>query len=387
MPTKLNKAGNQQNYVPSGHGDASGEYGDNDTGSNIHIQFKKFEKPKDGQKSVNKNPDNVDIKDKLIEEGNLQQAKQNNYKYVIDNGSFDNETIKGLKDIINNADDECIELLNKAYQKDNYTIAQAEDSVFYINNKLLACGKDNILQESDIRVRGGTWFHENGHLLNWQGRNIYSQPFSSTYKSKNTGLTLNETLKKELTELAKTNDFYFEIIGKEAELEEKYVNTYKDIEEYRKFENLINNVKQKYKQIQMDYSKKVYNGELPREELLNKMNEINRINMEEEALGNNLNKYIKMNNEVKILKEKGTREFKKLYSAISDAYSSIESYGFGVGHSKSYYQKDDFLLGDEFFANCFSNKTVKSNKAIEVTKKYFPKSYEVFEEMLKEAFK
>ena len=47
MPTKLNHAGNQQNYVPAGHGDASGEYGDNDTGSNIHIQFKKFEKPKE----------------------------------------------------------------------------------------------------------------------------------------------------------------------------------------------------------------------------------------------------------------------------------------------------------------------------------------------------
>lgn len=45
MPTKLNKAGNQQNYVPAGHGDASGEYGDNATGSNVHIQFTSFKKP------------------------------------------------------------------------------------------------------------------------------------------------------------------------------------------------------------------------------------------------------------------------------------------------------------------------------------------------------
>ena len=28
MPTKINRAGEQQNYVPAGHGDASGEYGD-----------------------------------------------------------------------------------------------------------------------------------------------------------------------------------------------------------------------------------------------------------------------------------------------------------------------------------------------------------------------
>ena len=43
MPTKPNRAGNQQNYVPAGNGDASGEYGDNATGSNIH--FKVFKKP------------------------------------------------------------------------------------------------------------------------------------------------------------------------------------------------------------------------------------------------------------------------------------------------------------------------------------------------------
>ena len=40
MPKKLNKAGQQQEYVPSGNGDASGEYAD-DGGSNRHfVAFK-----------------------------------------------------------------------------------------------------------------------------------------------------------------------------------------------------------------------------------------------------------------------------------------------------------------------------------------------------------
>lgn len=43
MPTKLNKAGNQQPYVPQGNGDASGEYADNQSGSNKH--FTNFAKP------------------------------------------------------------------------------------------------------------------------------------------------------------------------------------------------------------------------------------------------------------------------------------------------------------------------------------------------------
>lgn len=45
MPTKLGKGGHgSQNYVPAGNGDASGEYGDNATGSNIHY-FQHFKKP------------------------------------------------------------------------------------------------------------------------------------------------------------------------------------------------------------------------------------------------------------------------------------------------------------------------------------------------------
>lgn len=43
MPTKRNKAGQQQPYVPQGNGDASGEYADNQSGSNKH--FTNFKQP------------------------------------------------------------------------------------------------------------------------------------------------------------------------------------------------------------------------------------------------------------------------------------------------------------------------------------------------------
>lgn len=51
MPTKLNRAGKQQNYVPAGNGDASGEYG-NHTGSNKH--FKTFKKQDSAFDAANK---------------------------------------------------------------------------------------------------------------------------------------------------------------------------------------------------------------------------------------------------------------------------------------------------------------------------------------------
>lgn len=53
MPEKLGKGGaGMQNYVPAGNGDASGEYGDNESGSNVH--FKAFKKPQLKQSIENK---------------------------------------------------------------------------------------------------------------------------------------------------------------------------------------------------------------------------------------------------------------------------------------------------------------------------------------------
>ena len=67
MPTKPNHSGQQQEYVPAGNGDASGEYADNATGSNIH--FKSFKKPENdtskGTQSKTKLPkENKDKKEK-----------------------------------------------------------------------------------------------------------------------------------------------------------------------------------------------------------------------------------------------------------------------------------------------------------------------------------
>ena len=51
------------------------------------------------------------------------------------------------------------------------------------------------------------------------------------------------------------------------------------------------------------------------------------------------------------------------------------------GHGKSYWKKSDYSRGTEFFAEAFSAKALgKDNLA--VLKKYFPKTMEIFEEIL-----
>lgn len=55
MATKPNKAGQQQPYVPAGNGDASGEYADNEYGSNVHYSSPEREREKTPE-SVEKQP-------------------------------------------------------------------------------------------------------------------------------------------------------------------------------------------------------------------------------------------------------------------------------------------------------------------------------------------
>ena len=88
MPTKRNRAGNQQNYVEAGHGDASGEYGDNATGSNKHIQFTSFKKPSTQKAKIRKVVDDLGISTyyKYDEDGDyywniIQKDFERNPKY------------------------------------------------------------------------------------------------------------------------------------------------------------------------------------------------------------------------------------------------------------------------------------------------------------------
>lgn len=89
MPTKRNRAGNQQNYIEAGHGDASGEYGDNATGSNKHFQV--FKKPSRSGELDKKQT--TEIGNYVISRKGLLNSDSNYYKRLISNlryydGSF-----------------------------------------------------------------------------------------------------------------------------------------------------------------------------------------------------------------------------------------------------------------------------------------------------------
>lgn len=107
MPTKPNHSGQQQEYVPAGNGDASGEYADNATGSNIH--FKSFKKPENdtskGTQSKTKLPKDKKEKKDQPPKPHIQDA-ENKIKNILREDmeitldGFDEETCGVLSDTL-----------------------------------------------------------------------------------------------------------------------------------------------------------------------------------------------------------------------------------------------------------------------------------------------
>jgi len=114
MPTKLNRAGNQQNYVPAGNGDASGEYGDNATGSNKHFQV--FKKP-DGDEptaiNLGQQPTQATQEPVKAEESkpDVKASLAEGFKKV--NSNYNDEHAKTFNKVIEETNDEAQVLLNK----------------------------------------------------------------------------------------------------------------------------------------------------------------------------------------------------------------------------------------------------------------------------------
>ena len=66
---------------------------------------------------------------------------------------------------------------------------------------------------------------------------------------------------------------------------------------------------------------------------------------------------------------------------LEACFESEKNYPLGVGHGRGYWARTK--VNTEAFAEMYS-ATISSPESLEVIKKYLPKSYDVFSEMLKE---
>ena len=163
MPQKPNRSGQLQNYVPAGNGDASGEYGDNESGSNKH--FTSFKRPDEKQETTEKETivetPKEETKSRLSELSKKQRKELGKYAYG--------------KDIDNMED----------YQKENFVRMMrwyaGDELKGFTDDEVLAIGKEfaNATEKSDKFVyfkEGGKWkLTKNIGLLQKQDIPYYTQ--------------------------------------------------------------------------------------------------------------------------------------------------------------------------------------------------------------------
>lgn len=402
MPQKPNRSGQLQNYVPAGNGDASGEYGDNESGSNIH--FKVFKRPDDTtelkpneikEEDFNSAVDYLDkslrdydeyMKDHQDQIGFFSRHEYDNYKEL-----YQSDKVKEKESIIKmaNAYKKAAEngkpywiVNNGGWSAKQYYFTRADGQKGIVINPYTFDPK----KES----YGTTWFHENGHLLD----NTYdngTKNWSVDYVSKKYNDTLQNVLNEEF-ETYFTKDRKQEIINKIEELRNdvyfKYGYDYKDIEEKKKYFNeLLKPYKEKLKKDYAEIDAKYERGELsPWNHYMDRAKIKERYQRETWAITNQISRLIGKKRKEEIEAEVAQKVYNR-YSTITDMYSSLGKgrlhAEYGGYHDRDYWKSEPSKRVKEFFAEAFSGKTM-GNTHYDQLKQAFPKSCEIFEEIYKE---
>lgn len=389
MPTKPHKAGNQQNYIGPGHGDASGEYGDNATGSNIHITIKENEvfEPKKtetklGQKQIGDN-------------------KQQIGDYIKSHSNFNETKLNSIQQMINGGDAEINNIISNTLKKGEYSFETGRTSYCSKWGIVLAPGD----LESPARVQGETLYHELGHLVDGSERerfpnvvDLTGKTYSGGYVSKKYDTTLQDMVTQEGKIFAKSEN-----VAKIKEIKKKYqeeelaktgLYTEKQIQDikstHQKYVEDKNNAKNTYYKLNSDAYEKKWNNEITREQYLEEQskNEAvlkNELNTLEIKYKNSEEEYFRFLKEQGIANVRAANRFHKEYSSLSDILSGATKGkdDFGSCHSGRYWRESPYHRGNEFFAEAFSARAT-NKKQYKTLKEYFPKSIEIFEEILEE---
>lgn len=390
MPTKLNSAGKQQNYVPAGNGDASGEYGDNATGSNKH--FTNFKKDIDIEVSPNEE------KSKIITKSFEEYINEN----------FKTDFGKELKTSFDAGNEEQRDKLNYFVSNGFIKISQIKSGAYYNGSVALSSMKGNYGKEY-----GDTLYHEFGHAYDeyfakgWvdeKGNTIFKGLITdedykklyenyklvdswylkgnlSTNKYLSNGKTLYETIQEECHKMVKEKTW--------DKIIEEYNNSVKT-ELTQKYPDYTN-VRKQYDEIR----NKIYdeaNKEFPTKWVMDEEK------MEHDANSKARNEYIKRKfeefkvdelrkkkDEINLAELKINNKVLKKYSNLSDMYGIYKKipYGFGSGHSGSYGKRKG-AIAHEFFAE-FNSASARSDEyakaQMELYEKYMPESTKMAKEL------
>lgn len=403
MPKKMNSAGQMQNYVPKGNGDASGEYGDNATGSNIHYKA-------EGGETINKTqgggkPSTPKTQDTPTSSDGKKE--NNNFKNYISEKFKDDEFGKNLDYHFESGNDFGKAAVNYAISK-GAQISISNLGFCYCEGGDVAFIKQRLTTEENeysCKARGETFYHEFWHSIdylssaeliddedkkyvldNTKGEGFLKMIYAnrnlsgvSTGKKLSNGKTLYETLKDECHRIAlnrkKQKGTTWDNIKEDYknEKEKKLNEKYPELEQKRRLkEDLANQIEERAKEMAKENGSRMW------------MRYYIQL-IENDAEYNNLSKEI---NSMEKYGHKIETEMMKSWMSISDIYGMYNKVGFGFcgGHESSYTTKrGKEVMAREFiaeFGSAFSRKDEFAKKEMELFNKYFPETSKMCNELV-----
>ena len=406
MPTKPNKAGQQQPYVPAGNGDASGEYGEHGTGSNRH-----YASPDDTKRQLSYGAEQPKQEQNIAKvEQNIGKQPQDSINYIhksLDKGDLAPEEKNKIKEILSTGDNDCNKLIEKTLQNSGamYMKASKEDYYQPKTNEIFLTKKTF---EDKSYSKGGIFYHETGHMIDnnneFVKKNDYSVKVGRYSYMSDTGASTNFVSEKYGTTIAKMlrkeckKNISFEAIKQEFnDYKQSIINNEMgaDLEKYKEY-------KEAYKQIEMQEKDNIERIEADRDvinrdfwsgkisyEIYKERNDA-KIDERKSTKDKYFNEKMKIQEKYWDVYEKELNAYDKSkqmanvkYGDISDVISGATTgrLDLGMGHSSSYWRKGTVHREKEFFAEAFSAKA-SNPESYEVLKKYLPKTVEIFEECL-----
>lgn len=342
MPTKRNHAGNQQPYIPAGNGDPSGEYGDNATGGNVHIRIER----KDPIEQVEpKGSETAKPKETEQAKKTSGQAYVGIADYLNRHSNFTSPAKTRIAEIMKGVDDRYNSILNNALNSNNYDIKMTYGKASYYSAgwRKLQCSSNDFTDNAErAYVKGGVFYHENGHLIDYSKATdrFNPRPLSTTFISEKYQMSLGDMVREE------AKSINWEAVRADFDKEPS-------AQKYREAKATLNDAEKKYRK--------------------------NAFGADGDKLWD---AYVKTYNEF----EKVGAPLKRKWGDISDmmdaANDGMEERLCGMGHGESYWRQNWDNKGTEFFAETFQAETV-NHESLELIKKYYPKSYDIFSEILR----
>lgn len=401
MPQKPNKAGQMQNYVPAGNGDASGEYGDNATGSNKH--FKAFGKE-----------NGTNLNNNTQQEKPTQEApkKEKNTLSKLKDKTTSEKLKKHIEEIEKDLTPEGKEVINYLMEKygDKFNELKESDDIdgsyfSSFDNKIFLADKHiNRTWEN----KGQPLIHELTHFFTDKIKiGVDGKSFRWSQKEFPIGLapifeggkSLTDIIKEEAQSLNRKKDI--EILRKEKEnaIDTALKKDGYSLEQYNEYQTNLKSSPDY--QIRKDNIIDDYkSGSITRKEALKQIS-----NIFDDIIGANRGSELAKACELYLkMDEINTKAKEQWYkdsgiATVSDMLSSNVyrggTSGFGIGHSPDYFKFDKDYYGqnlndsysDEFTSNTLSAIATGNTKELETTKKYLPKSYEAFMYILNKYYK